>query len=165
MWTSSYSSSDQVVSGCQIYQPTLTWNKQDYEAICSHVTGQNSSHTIDTDSDGGRCSNYQALLAFEGNTNPDVWVNAKSFTWSPTSSSAGNCKLIANPPGYIVYACKQPKPVTSVGLLGDIGILYGYNATLFGVMQLKPTIAEGVTVIMTHFNIITLQCNAIISLC
>ena len=99
------SSSDQIPSGCNAYQPSLSWTRTDFTAICRNFGGANCDQ-VDTDVDGGRCSNYRAVLAYETNTGPDVWVASATFTWNPVSSGSPNCALIAHGSGAIVYACK-----------------------------------------------------------
>ena len=94
------------VSGCQVITPRLFWGYSDYLAICNHFAiGSTRCSNVDFDRDGGRCSNSQALLAFENNISPDVWVSSSRFTWSPTHfSSSQTCQLLSDF-GTVVYMC------------------------------------------------------------
>lgn len=104
-------SADVVPLGCDPYQPNVRWSYSDFYAICRHFSKNPSGCTnYDRDNDGGRCSNYLAIAAFEDNSGPDVWVSYDVFYWNPTSSSNPNCKLLADPPGTVIYACNlSPK--------------------------------------------------------
>ena len=106
-------------SNCLIYQPQVHWAKSDYDAICTLFSGPYSGCTrVDHDRNGGRCFNSRATLAYENNNNPDVWVNGDTFNWSPTYvGQSPDCVLVTNPPGSVVYACRNPgvyPPTTSV---------------------------------------------------
>ena len=113
--TTSTGTSDVIPVGCTPYQPNLNWTKLDYDAICQQIT--TSCTMVDTDWNGGRCSNFKAILAFESNTVPDVWVHRNTFSWDPsTSSIADDCQLVSNPPGIIVYACRLSENASVVGV-------------------------------------------------
>ena len=102
------SNSDNIPSGCNAYQPSLSWGYNDYVAICQHFGGQSACTSVDYDSDGGRCSNFRAILAYEHNHQPnnDVWVSRNTFAWTPVTGSTQSCSLMPNPPGTVVYACR-----------------------------------------------------------
>jgi len=104
------SSADSVPNGCVPHQPVLTWGQTEYLDICNHFSAafsiSVSCASVDTDADGGLCTNYQALVAWEsivGNS-PDIWLHDNAFNWNPKTSS--NCTLVANTPGIVTYACK-----------------------------------------------------------
>ena len=91
----------QPLSGCTPYQPARSWTSLDYLVICRHFGG--TCLNYDTDADGGRCSNNAAVLAFENNAFPDVWVNRATFRWRP-STGVPTCDFT---PGRltVVFAC------------------------------------------------------------
>ena len=97
---------DRIPPGCSPYQPSGIWTKNDYLAICQHFGGSSNCANVDTDYNGGRCSNFQALLSYENYGSPDVWVNKNSFVWSPTDTYP-DCKLISSA-STVVYACNNP---------------------------------------------------------
>ncbi len=101
--------SDKVPGGCTPYQPSVKWGKADFEAICkifSPKFGWNVNCTgVDMDADGGLCTNFKAIAAWEGNTSPDVWLRNPTFSWKPTNGSQ-NCKIFSLAQTAAVYACK-----------------------------------------------------------
>ena len=113
----SSSSRDHVPASCNAYQPAVSWSQADFIAICTHFHGTYvGCGNIDTDRNGGRCYNYQAVIGYELNSNPDVWVNGHTFSWYP-AAGAQDCQLLTNPPGSIVYACQAPGVGVSSGTL------------------------------------------------
>lgn len=101
-------SGDMQPSGCRAYQPSLAWDFSDYVSICQHFRGRLACGSIDYDRHGGRCSNFQAILAYENQhqSNEDVWVHRSTFAWNPSHSSSPDCQLVPNPPSTVVYACR-----------------------------------------------------------
>ena len=99
-----------VPAGCTVKTtPSLSWTYSDYLAICHmFATSTTTCSNIDQDRNGGRCSNYPALLAFENNGNPDVWVSASRFSWRPTYSftTLPDCVLLSGT-GTVVYMCEK----------------------------------------------------------
>ena len=101
---------EQVPNGCTPYQPGLTWGQAEYLDICNHFSpalGKSvTCAAVDTDADGGLCANFQALLSCEANTSPDIWMNNKTFNWSPKNGA--NCNIASSAPSgdIVVYACK-----------------------------------------------------------
>ena len=99
---------DHIPIGCTAYKPSRQWTYSDYVAICQHFHGSSNCANWDSDWNGGRCSNHRAILAYENNYNPDVWVAADTFTWSPSylfNNQTQDCTLVTNLPGTLVYAC------------------------------------------------------------
>eukprot|EP00117_Sycon_ciliatum_P024662 scpid96975/ scgid2614/ len=97
---------DQVPTSCTAYQPSVAWTKGDYTAICTKFGGPSSCTNVDTDANGGRCSNYKAILGYENTGVPDVWVHINTFAWNPTISATPDCQINPNPPATLVYACQ-----------------------------------------------------------
>ena len=129
-------SQDNVPTNCAAYQPIQSWTRFDYDAICQFFSrSAKCSGSIDRDRDGGRCSNYQALLAFESNTFPDVWVHARTFSWYPSDSLSPNCELLADPPGVIVYACEGLYTTHNVSLCMYFFIFSGVTLTSIAVFM------------------------------
>ena len=92
-------------SDCKVYVPTgLGWDKADYNAIGNMFGGSSNINNVDMDADGGKCTNYDALMAYENNGSPDVWNHASVFNWSPVSGSQ-NCNVVADHATTVVYAC------------------------------------------------------------
>ena len=121
-----------IPNNCLIYQPrNVQWAKSDYDAVCTFFSGSSSGCTsVDYDRNGGRCLNSQATLAYENNNNPDVWVNSNTFTWSPVSSGrAPDCQVITNPPGTVVYACRNPGTYTTSVRQYNPPVLYSCSVT------------------------------------
>jgi hypothetical protein len=111
--------SDKVPKGCSPYHPSASWTKQDYVDICYNIGQQVGksymSRTrcgrVDTDRDGGRCSNFKATLSFEtqkSQTHPDVYVDSRTFSYNPVSRGNPNCRLdfYNNNEAVAVYACQ-----------------------------------------------------------
>ena len=94
-------------SSCTPYQPSVSWNFTEYRDICNHFKTPNTNcGTVDDDFNGGRCDNHQAVLAFENNAFPDVWVNEYTFVWSPSRNvTRPDCSL-SFLPGTLVFACE-----------------------------------------------------------
>ena len=100
--------SDSVPSGCSYYSPPMVWSKSDYNAICNAFGGSSNCFNVDSDFDGGRCTNHYAILSYENNGYPDVWVNGNTFQWNPVSSTTSpSCYLQSGFPTTAIYACRQ----------------------------------------------------------
>eukprot|EP00117_Sycon_ciliatum_P033448 scpid78618/ scgid25732/ Protocadherin Fat 1; Cadherin family member 7; Cadherin-related tumor suppressor homolog; Protein fat homolog; Protocadherin Fat 1, nuclear form len=97
-----------IPSFCSPYQPgNSAWGRSDYIAICEHfATAGTLCGSIDMDHDGGLCNNYQALLSFENNGSPDVWLNSGSFSYNPSAANPATCNLPESSPAVVVYACR-----------------------------------------------------------
>ena len=104
--TTSTGTSDIIPAGCTPYRPNVNWTKSDYDTICQRIEGSSACTFVDTDRNGGLCSNFKAILAYESNSLPDVWVNNVTFSWDPATFGTDDCQLVADPPGTIVYACE-----------------------------------------------------------
>ncbi len=112
MHTTLGSNSDKVPAGCNPYQPSTNWSKNDFVAICAEVSKKigwsvNCS-AVDSDADGGLCTNFKAIASWEGpgQSSPDVWVRKPTFNWKPTSSNSPQCKIYSYSKTAAVYACK-----------------------------------------------------------
>ena len=94
------------VPGCIPVTPNLSWNYTDYIAICNYFSSSSTvCSNVDFDFNGGRCNNYPALLAFEENSSPDVWVASNVFTWRPSTALSTDCQLLSDT-GTVVYMCQ-----------------------------------------------------------
>ncbi len=99
------SNQDAIPAGCTPYQPATGWGQGDYLAICQQFMGPNTNCAqVDTDGDGGLCSNFQAILSWESNGSPDVWLRNPTFSWNAGKANP-NCNLYSAD-GIAVYACK-----------------------------------------------------------
>ncbi|MSP92341.1 MAG: DUF4215 domain-containing protein [Myxococcales bacterium] len=100
---------NQPPAGCTPYQPAVKWGQPEYLAICNYFSPKLGKTVncaaVDTDADGGLCNNYQALLSWEANSSPDIWLHSASFTWNP-KNGANNCNLVSAGDDIVVYACK-----------------------------------------------------------
>ena len=99
-------SDDNVPAGCVAYTPDDTyWSSADYTAICNHFNGNDCSGSS-WSPEGGRCSNYRALLSFGSSySSPAVWVNSHAFTWNPATPYSQSCTLASERKSTLVYAC------------------------------------------------------------
>jgi hypothetical protein len=90
---------------CKPWQPHEAWGQSDWWKLAQMFRTQNMSPNIDRGSDGGLCSNFEAVASFtQDPVATKVWVNRKSFDFTPTGGGR-TCRL-ANGEGTIaVYAC------------------------------------------------------------
>jgi hypothetical protein len=99
----------QVPAGCNVYQPAVSWGQAEFLDICNYFSKAMNKAVacgaIDGDADGGQCSNFPALLSYENNGGPDVWVHATSFKWNP-SAQPNTCNMVNASDDTVVYACK-----------------------------------------------------------
>mmetsp|Transcript_30044 Transcript_30044/g.47108 ORF Transcript_30044/g.47108 Transcript_30044/m.47108 type:complete len:356 (-) Transcript_30044:2506-3573(-) len=90
---------------CKPWQPHEAWNQADWWKLASMFRTQPMTPNIDRGSEGGRCSNFEAVASFtQDAVATKVWVNSKSFSFTPTG--AGRSCDLSNGEGTIaVYAC------------------------------------------------------------
>jgi hypothetical protein len=117
---------------CEPVVPNKQWVQADFESICTKVTADSGNeagcNSIDTDQDGGQCENHAALVSWELNGSPDVWVNKNAFSFDPTSGNNDNCKLVDQVPTLIVYACADENPDLGGTYSNGLGGFYDTNS-------------------------------------
>ncbi|MBM4353953.1 MAG: hypothetical protein FJ109_09210 [Deltaproteobacteria bacterium] len=113
-------------AGCSPITPNTNWGQGDFTTICQHYMNVfggpvGGCSAVDMDADGGNCSNYPAILGFERNSGPDVWVHSGTFSWVPTNSPPGNCNITNASDDILVYACGGVHP-SGAGAGGTVAI-------------------------------------------
>jgi len=96
---------DSIPEGCKAWRPERDWNEADWWNLAKMFQTQSGTPTIDRGVMGGRCSNHAAVTSFtEGGAKTQVWVNMKSFSFTPTGSGR-SCTLLNGESSTAVYAC------------------------------------------------------------
>jgi hypothetical protein len=108
---------DRFPSWCIPYWPASNpgWSRGNYNTLCrlsrQSMGRQTNCGNIDMDGDGGLCAGKSAggrnwaVMAFESNTSPDVWMNRDWWSWRPTNGG-GNCQLEEDSSTVAIYACR-----------------------------------------------------------
>jgi len=95
---------------CNPFIPSRTWAQFEFETICNHFSPGTNCGNIDTDNDGGLCTNHsEAIITFEQENAPDVWVHDDTFNWNPNTgnnSVSGSCSFINAGNSRVVIACE-----------------------------------------------------------
>mmetsp|Transcript_4358 Transcript_4358/g.10114 ORF Transcript_4358/g.10114 Transcript_4358/m.10114 type:complete len:380 (-) Transcript_4358:66-1205(-) len=91
---------------CNVYNPEASWQESDYVALMRMFKDRPTWEQVDRDSEAGRCNNFRATLAFEQKRSPvSVWVNKKSFVFSPTNGTP-KCQMYTGKSVMAVYSCQ-----------------------------------------------------------
>lgn len=91
---------------CNVYNPSASWQESDYVSLQRMFKDRPTWEQVNRDSKAGRCSNFRATLAFGQKREPvPVWVNEKSFTFSPTNGEP-KCQIYEGADTMAVYACQ-----------------------------------------------------------
>jgi hypothetical protein len=96
---------DSVPEGCKAWRPERDWNEAEWWHLVTLFKHQDATPTIDRGVMGGRCSNFDAVTSFnEGASKTQVWVNQKSFSFTPTGEGR-SCTLLNGESSTAIYAC------------------------------------------------------------
>jgi len=99
------SDKDKFPEGCKAWRPQRDWNEVDFWHLASKFKTMTGTPTIDRGVMGGRCSNHDAVTSFtEGKAKTQVWVNQKTFSFTPTGSGR-SCTLLNGDTSTAIYAC------------------------------------------------------------
>ncbi len=95
-------------AGCTPFQHGQNWNQNDFTTLCTQFSaslGMSAAcSSIDTDANGGNCSNSNELLVFDNDSSVDVWVHSGSWSFNPQGSS--KCNQQFGGQHIAVYACQ-----------------------------------------------------------
>lgn len=96
---------DSIPEGCKAWRPERDWNEDEWWHLAKLFHTQAGTSPIDRGVMGGRCSNHAAVTSFtEGGAKTQVWVNMKSFSFTPTGAGR-SCTLLNGESSTAVYAC------------------------------------------------------------
>jgi len=95
-------------AGCTPYQPGQGWTQADFQTLCSQYNTLLSFSAnctgVDTDADGGSCTNHTDTLAvWDNDSSVDIWVQKTSWSYSP---AGGSCNRNFGGGHVALYACQ-----------------------------------------------------------
>mmetsp|Transcript_36715 Transcript_36715/g.83462 ORF Transcript_36715/g.83462 Transcript_36715/m.83462 type:complete len:141 (-) Transcript_36715:281-703(-) len=94
---------DSLPSGCRPYVPKENWGEEDWYKLAQEFN-DGAVGEINRGDAGGRCHNHVAVTSFSGGEKASVWVNERTFNFSPTYAGS-TCKLYSAERTMAVYAC------------------------------------------------------------
>jgi len=96
---------DKIPEGCKAWRPERDWNEAEWWTLARKFQTSSGTPTIDRGVMGGRCSNHAAVSSFtQGGAKTQVWVNAKTFSFTPTGAGR-SCTLLNGESSVAIYAC------------------------------------------------------------
>ena len=97
---------DSPPEGCMPWAPRKRWSEEDWwELVQLFQRVDDVSSHIDRDGrDGGLCDNRMAVMSFTQQGQPKVWLNSRTFWFSPTNEGS-TCNIYNGPDTIAVYAC------------------------------------------------------------